>query len=422
MGLELDSIGREVGGPYIRLTEERRQKYLHMIEEFRKKYRRRSWVDRRELASVVGRLMFASRAVPAGKCFLYRLYQCLHPEGMGGSSRDYNRKVEVEKGGWMDLKWWEQCLRESDCVRKLRTRTFALERVFTDASNYGYGMSKVMVVPGKGELPSMQFSCGVWRGEVAPFSSNWHELMAIAMSLRHSLSELRGAVVYYVTDNNTACAALRGSVRSPELMKIAREIKLLECVGDVTVESLWLSGKNIIRQGADGASRASPYEGQLGDRPVDHATYSPLEWPCFELEGEVREWARSERESAQEAYSRPSGWDGKYEGRKTFWNLRPRHFEDAMDQLLGAQLVEPLNTEFSIVVPAVGVKAWSKYLKHIRQKREVAMHVEGLGVVRHWLLEYRAGDGRLRRGEAVEIPTEDFVQRQWARAEGNAHM
>ena len=93
-----------------------------------------------------------------------------------------------------------------------------------------------------------------------------------------------------------------------------------------------------------------------------------------------------------------------------------------MDQLLGAQLVEPLKTEFSIVVPAVGVKAWSKYLKHIRQKREVAMHVEGLGVVRHWLLEYRAGDGRLRRGEAVEIPTEDFVQRQWARAEGNAHM
>ena len=73
-------------------------------------------------------------------------------------------------------------------MRVLRTRTFALERVFTDASNYGYGMSKVMVVPGKGELPSMQFSYGVWRGEVAPFSSNWHELMAIAMSLRHRLS------------------------------------------------------------------------------------------------------------------------------------------------------------------------------------------------------------------------------------------
>ena len=403
LGLELDSIGSDVGGPCIRLTDERRRKYLRMIEEFRKKYRRRSWVDRRELASVVGRLMFASRAVPAGKCFLFRLYQCLHPEGMGGSSRDYNRKVEVEKGGWMDLKWWEQCLRESDCVRMLRTRTFALERVFTDASNYGYGMSKVMVVPGKGELPSMQFSYGVWRGEVAPFSSNWHELMAIAMSLRHRLSELRGSVVYYVTDNKTACAGLRGNVHSPELMKIAREIKLLECVGDVTIESLWLSGKNIIRQGADGASRASPYEGQLGDRPVDHATYSPLEWPCFELEGEVKIWADTERGESKQAYSSPAGWDGMYEGKKTFWHLRPRHFEDAMDQLLAAQMVEPLHTAFSVVVPAVGVRAWSKYLKHFRQKREVAMHVNGLGIVRHWLLEYRAGDGRIRRGEHVKV-------------------
>ena len=272
LGLEMDSLGEDVGGPCIRLTHERKVKYVAMLKEFRKKYRRRSIVDRRELASVVGRLMFASRAVPAGKCFLYRLYRDLHPEGMGGSKRDYNRKVKVEPGGWMDLKWWEECLVESDCVHLLKTRTFALERVFTDASNYGYGMSNVRVVPGKGELPSMQFSHGVWRGEVAPFSSNWHELMTIAMSLKHSLEYLRGSVVYYVTDNNCVRAALSGTVRSAELMKIAREIKLLECKGDIRVEGLWLSGKNIIRQGADGASRASPYEGQLGDRPVDHAT------------------------------------------------------------------------------------------------------------------------------------------------------
>ena len=242
---------------------------------------------------------------------------------------------------------------------------------------------------------------------MAHYSSNWHELMAIAMSLRHRLSELRGSVVYYVTENKTACAALRGNVHSPELMKIAREIKLLESVGDVTIESLWLSGKNIIRQGADGASRASPYEGQLGDRPVDHATYSPMEWPCFELEGEVKAWAAGESVSASASYSKPSGWDGKYEGRKTFWHVRPRHFEDAMDHLLGAQLVEPLKTAFSIVVPAVGVKAWSKYLKHFRDKREVAMHVEGLGVVRHWLLKYNASDGRIRRGEVHDNPFVD---------------
>jgi hypothetical protein len=74
-----------------------------------------------------------------------------------------------------------------------------------------------------------------------------------------------------------------------------------------------------------------------------------------------------------------------------------------MDQLLAAQMVEPLHTAFSVVVPAVGVRAWSKYLKHFRQKREVAMHVNGLGIVRHWLLEYRAGDGRIRRGEHVKV-------------------
>jgi hypothetical protein len=129
--------------------------------------------------------MFAGRAVPSGKYFLYKLYRCLHPDGLGGSKKAYNRKVEVEKGRWLDLKWWEECLRESECVRLLKTRTFALERVFTDASDHGYGISKVVVVPGEGLLPGMKFSYGVWQGEAAHFSSNWHELMVIVMSLKH---------------------------------------------------------------------------------------------------------------------------------------------------------------------------------------------------------------------------------------------
>ena len=68
-----------------------------------------------------------------------------------------------------------------------------------------------------------------------------------------------------------------------------------------------------------------------------------------------------------------------------------------MDRLLTAQLLDSENTAFIVVVAAVGVRAWSRYLKHFRSKREVPMHVEGLGVIRHWLLEYAAGDGRKER-------------------------
>jgi hypothetical protein len=40
LGLELGSIGRVVGGPCVRLTQARREKYLRMVQEFRRQYRR----------------------------------------------------------------------------------------------------------------------------------------------------------------------------------------------------------------------------------------------------------------------------------------------------------------------------------------------------------------------------------------------
>ena len=192
-----------------------------------------------------------------------RLYDTLFEaeQAEKGDMLDYDREVVIGKGAWKDLEWWKQALTSSDCVRRWRTRTFALQRVWTDASGAGY--CDAMAVPAEGELPKMAFGHGVWDQEQGLFSSNWHELATIVNSVARHLPNLRGAKVHYFTDNTTACAAVNsGVVSSPHLMKLVRELRLLQATGDVEVEAFHLAGKHIIKQGVEGEKPLPQCHGQ----------------------------------------------------------------------------------------------------------------------------------------------------------------
>ena len=277
----------------------------------------------------------------------------------------------------------------------MKTRSFALSRLWTDASGFAY--SDTMEVPGQGEFPAMQFGYGVWNEEQSRFSSNWHELATIVMSVAHRIEQLRGSVVRYVTDNWCAAACCnKGNARSPRLMKLIRELRLLQAKGDIEIEALWVSGKTIIRQGADGSSRSQPNLGQLSADPVSHDTFDPMAWPAFELSGPLGVQAHRYRDAPGVVdMSRPRNWMALHDvaGRDTYWHLRPRHVAKALERMLDAQLRQPKSTSFTVVVPVVNLIKWRKYLKHFRRKVELPVHVEGLGIVKHWLLRYEAGDG-----------------------------
>lgn len=117
-GLTLDSLGADVGGPCTRLSEERRARCQKAVGEFTRKISRRRRANRREMAKIVGELSFAANTIPAGRCFLVRLYATIHEmeSEVKGKSHDHDREVTVEVGAFSDLMWWATCLRESDCV------------------------------------------------------------------------------------------------------------------------------------------------------------------------------------------------------------------------------------------------------------------------------------------------------------------
>lgn len=418
LGLALDSVGSDVGGACTRLPPARRQHCRDIVRDFMQQHAGRGTANRRTLASVAGELMFASRAVAAGRTFLHRLYACQHETGSArrGDPHDYDRSVALTKGAWRDLAWWRDCLASSACVAKWKTRTFALQRLWTDASAHGY--CDTLEVPAKDDLPAMQFGYGQWHGEQAAFSSNWHELATIVMSVAHRLAELRGSVVHYVTDNTTACAAVNhGVAKSTQLMSLIRELRLLQARGDIAIEAFHMSGKLIIAQGSDGGSRQLPYLGQLGANPVPHATFDPTAWPCFHLHGELKT-------SAQWYRARPgvldmsdcSAWAdmGEVAGRDTYWHLRPRHVATVLRWLLDAQLRRPATTAFTVVVPLVNQRTWRKYLKHFRRQKRFLLDVPGVGRVAHWLLRYEAGDALLGKTPERACEHWDEATGRWA--------
>ena len=72
---------------------------------------------------------------------------------------------------------------------------------------------------------------------------------------------------------------------------------------------------------------------------------------------------------------------------------------------MDAQLRMGHSTSFTVVVAQVGTSRWSRFLKHFRHKEVHDVDVPVLGVVRHWLLRFEAGDAMLpraqRRGQAL---------------------
>ena len=404
-GLILDSIGGDVGGPCTRLSDERRKRCLDTVTAFLAKVRTSRRASRREMAQIVGELSFAANAIPPGRCFLVRLYDAIHEmrSECRGPSHDYDRFVSIDVGAFLDLRWWVSCLRESECIVLWRSRTFALHRCWSDASNYGFAES--VAVNETDDYPQMAFTHGVWPEAVAGFSSNWHEMATITHSIVSRGAELQNSQVHYMTDNSTSVSCVNtGTVRSPQLMQLSRELKLAQAKHNIGIEAIHLSGELMQVQGTDGASRAMPYLGMYSGMAGSHDLFDPMEWPIFELTGELKTLAEAAENAADQNLSNPELWDADMvmSGRDSFLHLRPVHVAPAMELLMEAQLREGRTTSFTVIAPMVGLRKWRKYLKHFRSQQVHKVLVPGLGDVKHWLLRFEAGDALLPRASAVE--------------------
>ena len=258
-GLNFLGIGVDTSGGRVTLQvpQHRKVRLRTLVADFLRLQKEGSRVNRRELASLIGQLAFYSRVLPPARGFLRNLYSCLHPPGStAAEAADYRRNVQVTAAALDDLRWWGEALATHSGTSVLRSADARTLRQSGDASGGGWGVT--LEEPGSGKV---LFAHGLWPTAVSAQSSNLRELLTILQGLKLALLHRQDSaplrVVVY-SDNSTAVSCVNsGSSPSPELLLLARDIKMLQAREGLQCDAVWIAGSELIRQGADPLSRGA---------------------------------------------------------------------------------------------------------------------------------------------------------------------
>jgi hypothetical protein len=305
LGIEVDTSG---GSVTVRVPPAKLALIRSTISKVVGKVTADSAVHRRQLASLVGLLSFFSKAVPASRAYLRRLYSCLH-EGVK-EAHDYDVDVTLTQEAKGDLMWWSEALvrfRDSQVWRGAGAKVL---KQHTDASGDGWGCT--IEEYGAGVV---DYNYGLFSPALSAHTSNYRELFTVYAGVRrarelHPDGEHLHIVAY--TDNAVSAAcANAGSSKSSELLPLVKEMGLYMVENGITCKCVWIPGRQLIRQGADPLSRgAFPFEHFLPDRRAgfDPLHASETEVPSFlqlavkkaaPLLGEIRaprDWCHEELE------------------------------------------------------------------------------------------------------------------------------
>ena len=255
LGLQVDARSGEM---VVRLPLLKRERLIEEIDAFRTAYDcAGARAPRKELASLVGRIAFAAHGVRGGRIYTRRLYQALHRHTshltihqrvhMGGVTR-------LDRDFWGDLAFWSETLPTAQGVKFFCDSSTRYHKIFGDASAAGRGATYYS------SSGPVSFSWP-WEEEMQNASSNLRELTTFLDALRlWSQHFARGDRVMYTTDNLcTSTCINRGSGSSEQLLRTTRMIHTIAAEADVHVMARWAPGTALIKEGADGLSRAEAF-------------------------------------------------------------------------------------------------------------------------------------------------------------------
>ena len=222
-------------------------------------------MPRKELASLVGKLAFASYAVECGHLYVSPLYSALHRhvEHLTLSQRMHMRgHTTLDPDVRETLEWWAAALPTAPGRRfHVHRGVRDLEHVWGDASSAGRGATWY------GPDGPISFS-RAWGDEMRAASSNLRELSTLLDCVQLWGDQwLAGSRVLYTTDNSTTAACVnRGYGRRDEggrLSAVTKRLHLWAAQRAVSLQSRWAPGTAIIAEGSDALSR----EDRFAPRP-----------------------------------------------------------------------------------------------------------------------------------------------------------
>jgi len=203
------------------------------LEELRsllRVWRSKKSATRREIQSLVGKLQFAARCVPAGRLFLSRVLELLR----GLRQPDHRRRVNAEFK--KDLHWWWSFLDVFPGVSLMLELEWVSPDtlVSTDACLQGGGGWL------HGEFFAVSFPQFV-------LDRSWHinalELLVLLLALRLWAPCFKGRKLLFYCDNEATVTVVNtGRCRDPVMLTLLREVSFVCAVSNCLIRCVHLAG------------------------------------------------------------------------------------------------------------------------------------------------------------------------------------
>jgi hypothetical protein len=366
--------------PTLRIPLDKRDRALAMIDYM--EVRRHGQVSRLALSVMTGLLQSLVDASPSrmGQTFHRHAYDVMHTVKDDGTEllhphhRLYSCTL-ISDVAWSDLAWWRNAL-ANDVNRPARFPGSAtLVTTWGDGSGTCNGgtlhtteTDKPSFIVGKAAM-----WMGQWRPRVHRFSSNYKEmrtLLTVLELLEHDPARknaCKGTTVFYFTDNSvTYYAVSAGSSTSPHLQDLVRRIKLLELSLECLLEVVHVPGVVVIDQGTDDLSRGvwiSPLHAHIDPQQVTMDVFAGVKGVPSLLP-----WIRSRLELSPSAklILRPHGeypTARRVLHQHSVWCPPPETTRQLLCSLLLLWTESPWTTSFTIVVPRILIRQWSRVSK-----------------------------------------------------------
>jgi hypothetical protein len=343
------------GARCIALTESRQGKLRGMINDWmarRPEAGERLQVGAKELAKLLGHLVFGSQVVPGGRTYMQAMlssFAGLEVDWRRGNVRRTRggawQEMEVGDGFWRDLEWWSDHLERRNCVSLEQPARGAAAVTGTDAS--GWGTGQLAWLDGAREEVQLEFTAAEQRRPI-----NWRELLGVLRVVETWGERLRGRVILIEADNTAAVgAAAKMASSSEDMQELVR--RLLEVCEEHEIELRVCHTPGALLHRPDQTSRGDPVEEPRMRLRAEAYTELVERW------GPITEWIGAERRHMQ---PRAAPRDGD-----RLW-VHPTHTTvGSALRLIGERLGEAgrRRTQGLVVVPHDERAAWWRLTRHL---------------------------------------------------------
>ena len=356
LGIDVDTSRNQVT---VRVPEGRLAQLSSSIDDIIAAGETNGAVERRRLASLVGLLCFFSRAIPASRAFLRRLYGCIH-KGVA-DYKNYDVDVELTAEAAADLRWWQQALPHFRRARVVRGAGSISIRQHTDASAGGWGCTIEQYRSKK-----IDYCFGLFGPHISEQSSNFRELLTVYRGLRECRRRFKAAthiqVVAY-TDNSVSASCINTATsKSEDLLPLAKEIGLYQVENNISCKAVWTPGRQLIKQGADPLSRGAFALEHLaeGAREEFDPYHSPVAITPPQLAQLVSDFFPDSTPLEQ-----PADWCHEgIEGKQLLLSPPPSATRSCLLHYFDAHRRQSSSTSAVAVLPCVSSSEWFRLLRY----------------------------------------------------------